>query len=173
MGQSVGYYSKHNKPVNNSTFKMKCMKKVQWKCMLTATLITMAISSCQKPADDAPAPACAVSMQGLAGNYKLSAMKYKATATAPEQDYLPLLEPCEIDDLLTLNANGTYTSRDAGMVCVPDNSGSGTWAVSGNTLTSDGIWNGTITSYNCRLLVFSLEGTTIPGDKLTFTMTKQ
>ena len=45
---------------------------------------------------------------------------------------------CEIDDVYTFNANNTYNLADAGTVCSPDGSTSGTWAISANKFIWDG-----------------------------------
>jgi len=40
-------------------------------------------------------------------------------------------------------------------------------------LTSDGVLNGTIASYDCKTMIYYTENVIKPGDKLTFTMVKQ
>ncbi len=45
--------------------------------------------------------------------------------------------PCVQDDLYTFHADGSYDYTDAGMVCSPDGTGTGTWAISNNSLIWD------------------------------------
>jgi hypothetical protein len=147
------------------------MKRKIMKSMLCIALLCGTLSGCKK--DKNEQPSCATTREGLAGTYRLTALKYKMSASAPEQDFLQYLDACERDDLVTLNANGSYTYQDAGTVCSPSGNDSGTWSVSGSTLTSDGMINGTISSYDCRTLVYHLDNILVPGDTYIFTMVKQ
>ncbi|MBL7708585.1 MAG: hypothetical protein JNJ86_05910 [Chitinophagaceae bacterium] len=138
-------------------------------------LFTMAfvfgITSCQKnrSQDDS----CARTTAGLAGTYKLTALKYKAGNDSPELDYMLLREVCENDDLIVLEANGTYRYNDLGLVCSPDGSSIGTWSVAGNVIISDGIVSGTIQSFDCHFLTVYSADFIIPGDRITLTIEKQ
>jgi len=127
--------------------------------------------SCKK--EESSTSKCAISMAGLSGSYKLTALQYRSGATATPMDYLPYIDDCEKDDLVTLKSNGTYDSNDEGTVCTPEKELNGSWQVKGNVLTSDGIFNGTITSYDCKTLVFYIDNSMVAGDRLTFTMVKQ
>jgi hypothetical protein len=140
------------------------------KTILLLAFFSLVFISCRK---DPPPATCTTNVASLSGTYKLTSLKYKATASSTEQDYLVLMDACERDDLVTLNSNGTYTYTDAGTVCSPNGSDNGTWSLSGNTINSDGVVDGTIQNFDCATLVFYAEGIYIPGDRLTFTMTKQ
>lgn len=134
------------------------------------SILLLAVS-CQK---EAQAPVdCPQTVAAIAGTYKLTALKYKASASSAEQDYLLLKEPCELDDIISLNANGTYNYQDAGISCSPDGTDSGTWSISGNTIISDGIVSGTIQSFDCRNLIAYSNDVIIPGDRITLTIEKQ
>lgn len=126
--------------------------------------------SCKKERDE---NACALTTNNLSGTYLVTSLKYKPTSTSPEQDYLLLMPACSKDNLLQLKSDGTYRYIDQGIVCTPEDSGNGTWNVTGNQLESDGSLNGTIASYDCKVLVYYLEDTFTDGDRLTFTITKQ
>lgn len=144
------------------------------KMLRTAICLTLSISllmACKKEKKEENT--CTANQQGIAGTYRLTALKYKMSATSPEQDYLIYLDACERDDLITLNANGTYSYQDAGTSCSPSNNDSGTWSVNGNTISSDGMVNGTITSFDCRTLVYHVDNTLVTGDSYIFTMVKQ
>jgi hypothetical protein len=116
---------------------------------------------------------CSISMASVAGTYKLTALTYKAGSSDPEVDYLAFMDDCEKDDLTTLNANGTYNYNDAGTKCSPDGTNTGTWSLKGNQLTSDGSIGGTISSFDCKKLVFYVADIYKSADKLVFTMVKQ
>lgn len=97
------------------------------KNILFLFLVTVSISGCSKSENSAQAT---VTMQSLAGNYKITA------ATVGGIDILSTyLMPCQADDVYTLNADGTYAIADAGTVCTPTSATSGTWSLSGNTIT--------------------------------------
>jgi len=140
------------------------------------TLMVIAVSSsillaCKKEKDNTPG--CPVTMEGLSGAYKLTALQYKASASAASQDYLSFMDDCEKDNILTLKNDGTYKSDDAGTVCEPAEVSQGTWTLKGKTLISDGTLNGTVASYDCKTLVYYIDNAIAPGDKLTYTLEKQ
>jgi len=141
----------------------------------TWALIAMALGnlffSCKK--EDSKPAGCSINMTSLAGSYKLTALQYKSDASAVPVDYLQFMDDCEKDDILVLKDDGTYVSNDLGTVCTPAEDTEGTWLVKGNTLTSDGVLNGTIASYDCKTMIYYTENAIRPGDRLTFTMVKQ
>ena len=134
--------------------------------VLFAAVITV---SCQKEVKND----CATNMQNLAGTYKLTALKYKANASANEQDYLVYKDDCEKDDLIVLKSDGTFDYQDAGTSCTPNQNDHGNWLLTGNTITSDGMLDGIITSFDCKTLVLYSPDIFVGGDKMIFTMTKQ
>jgi len=146
------------------------MKKVTTAFTLVALLTCGTLFSCNKNPD---VPTCEVTVANLSGSYKLSALQYKSSASAAPVDYLATMDDCEKDNILTLKSDGSYHSDDAGTVCSPNESGDGTWQLKGNTLTSDGTLNGTIDSYDCKILVYHIDNALKTGDRLTFTMVKQ
>lgn len=147
------------------------MKKVITLSLLFIVLGSIVMSGCQKPA--AEQPACTTTLSGLAGTYRLTALKYKVNAHAAEQDFLQYLDACERDDLIRLNDNGTYVHEDAGTSCSPSGNENGSWSLNGNVLTSDDYMNGIISSYDCRTLVFYIDNMIVAGDRYIFTMVKQ
>jgi hypothetical protein len=135
------------------------MKKI----LLLATFGIFVMSSCNKDDDN-----CETNVTTVSGTYKLTSLKYKASGQ-PEVDLFAFMDACEKDDLTVLNANGTYAYQDAGTACDPNGSFSGTWSMSGSTITVDGD-TGTLQSFDCSTLVFYVEDA---GDRLTFTYVKQ
>lgn len=141
------------------------------KWALIATALVSIFFSCKK--EKSSTSECSISMTGISGSYKLTALQYKPDANSAPLDYFSYMDDCEKDDIITLNSNGAYNYNDAGTVCTPQEDLNGTWVLNGNTLVSDGIFNGTISSYDCKTLVFYTENSIVKGDRLTFTMMKQ
>ena len=97
------------------------------KNLLFFLLTAISISGCSKNESATKDP---ITMQSLAGNYKITA------ATVSGIDILSTyLEACKADDIYTLNADGTYTIADAGTACTPTSATSGTWTLSGDQIT--------------------------------------
>ena len=147
------------------------MSTVKLKLALVILLAGSIIFSCKK--DKSSGEECKISTTSLSGTYKLSSLKYKVNKSVAEQDFLASMDDCEKDDLIILNSNGTYDHLDVGTTCLPLNNDNGSWAVNGHTLTSDGDFNGTITSFDCKTIVYYIENIFTPGDRLVFTMVKQ
>jgi Lipocalin-like domain len=147
------------------------MNKLQIKLSLTIIALSSVLFSCKK--EDTATPPCGISVQNLSGSYKLTALKYKLTPAAPEVDFFSLLDDCEKDDQLILNANGTYQFKDLGITCLPDGNENGTWKLNGTTVTSDGILEGTISSFDCKTLVFYNDNYNVAGDRAIITLVKQ
>jgi hypothetical protein len=141
------------------------------KLALATLLISSIIFSCKK--EKTNEGGCKISMSSLSGTYKLTSLTYKPNPSADGQDFLAYMNDCEKDDLIVLKQDGTYDYQDAGNICTPDNSSNGEWAVHGNILTSDGLFNGTISSFDCKTMVYNLDGIYVKGDRLVFVMTKQ
>jgi len=141
------------------------MKKLSLLLLLPALFF-----ACKKD----PKTSCTKDVSSISGSYKVTGYAYKASASSPEQDYYNIIfsEACERDDILTLNSNGNWTLKDAGVVCSPSGDDNGIWSLSGNTLSTDGD-PATIESYDCKSLVLSTTDVNITGDKLKITLTKQ
>jgi Lipocalin-like domain len=149
------------------------MNRSTIKLTLAALLLGSTFMACKKDTvKDEPQP-CTISMQSLAGSYKLTALQYKQNNNAAGVDYLVFMDACEKDDLVVLNANGTYNYKDMGVVCLPSQDDAGTWSVTGSTLSSDGVMDGTISSFDCKTLVYYAKDVYTAGDRLIFTMVKQ
>ena len=131
----------------------------------------IAFFACKK--EKADTPGCPVTMENIAGSYKLTALQYRLNPNAAPADYLAYLDTCEKDNIINLKSDGTYQEDDAGAVCVPSGTTLGTWALHGDTLSSDGTVNGTISSFDCKKLVFYVDNALKQGDRLTYTMEKQ
>jgi uncharacterized lipoprotein YehR (DUF1307 family) len=141
------------------------MKKI----MVSAAILVTSVISCKKKDS---APTCTTNMASIAGSYKTLSIKYKANNSSPEQDFFALLDACEKDDIVKLNANGSADYQDAGIPCTPNSSYTSTWSLNGNSITMDGT-QGTIQLFDCKKLVVTASGALIPGDIFTVTYERQ
>lgn len=141
------------------------MKKI-----IITSLVFALLISCKKNSDKK----CNLDTASVTGSYKITAATYKATPTGSETDYYATLFPdaCERDDIITLNANGAYTFNDAGVKCTPPGDDTGTWSLSGNTITIDGS-PANVDNFNCSTLTLSESNIFIAGDKLILVLTRQ
>lgn len=134
-------------------------------------LISALILSCKK--DDKKQQSCSLDMASIAGTYKITTYMYQTSPTSPPQDFTDVFLPnaCERDDSVTLNVNGQYIYKDAGMVCSPPRDTTGTWSLTGATLILDGTVT-TVKSFNCQTLVLSNTNVSQPGDELDITFVR-
>jgi len=129
--------------------------------------------SCSKDDNNKPAT-CTTSMANIAGNYKITAVTYKASASSAEADYMNILFPdaCDRDNVYTFKTDGTYQIADAGQVCSPSGNDNGTWSLTGSNLQIDGD-PVVLESFDCKVLVIVNTDTQLTGDKLKLTLTRQ
>lgn len=107
-------------------------------------------SSCKKSGGD-DNDDCDITVANVAGKYKLVAAKYINGTT--ETDALHIIyDDCELDDINELKADKTFVYTDAGTVCSPGGSTSGTWDISGSTLILNSGFS-EIVSFDCTNLV--------------------
>lgn len=124
------------------------MKKIIFSFVVFISL-SLLFSSCKKSNDDRD---CEITEANIAGIYKLSAaVRIQGSV---ETDVLHVLyNDCELDDTNELKTNNTFVYTDAGVVCSPSGSETGTWSISGNTLILNGVSLTTIVSYDCSKMV--------------------
>ncbi|MDZ4794068.1 MAG: lipocalin family protein [Bacteroidota bacterium] len=140
------------------------MKKIIYSAIITAFFVT----ACKKD------PECTTSTSTLSAAYKITSVRYQMTPALAESDYFNLLfpDPCDRDNLYTFKENGSYTITDAGTICSPSGDDSGTWSLTGTTMTVDGD-PVAIESFDCKTLVLVNTDTQVAGDKLKLILTKQ
>ena len=139
------------------------------KLFIIASALLVAFSSCKK---DDPAPTCNLDNNGILGSYKITSILYKANTATPEVDIFALYDGCQKDDILTMLSNGTYTITEGATTCTPTNADSGTWSLSGSTLTLDGTDPGTVSNFSCS--GFTLTQTfAATGETTKITLVKQ
>ncbi len=136
--------------------------------LLIAAVLTF--SSCKKKDKISN---CNLTEANLAGSYKVESIKYKSSPSSQEVDGTSIvLDPCEIDDIITFNPNHTLIHTDEGTQCAPPSDDNGSWSLSGSTLNFDGTLQ-TIDTFDCNGFIISETDYKIPGDKVTITLKKQ
>lgn len=132
------------------------------------------IVSCKKNDNDSPQP-CPVQQSTVAGRYVITAIKYKASASAAEQDVFSGLDSCQRDDVYQLMADSTVIIGTGATVCPgpPPPGGITVWYVTadGKQFSFDEIYD--IVSFDCTTLVVNKKDYNVPGDSRTVTMAKQ
>lgn len=139
------------------------------KSLFVVTMAMSALLSCKKDENKN----CNKTLTGLAGTYILLSAEYKLNATSTPIDLKAAMDACEKDDQVTLKSDGTWIYMDAGTVCSPAGNDNGTWSISGDVITSDGVVSGRIQQYDCDKLVCVTQNVTIPGDQITQVLKKQ
>jgi len=137
------------------------MKKLSFACLPLLLLFV----SCKKEK-----ASCDLSSTNIVGSYKATAVTYKATPSSTPVDMLAFADACEKDDIIILNANGTFTYQDAGVKCDPTGDDAGSWSLNSNVLTVDGE-AAAVTSFDCSSMVLTF--TDSDGGVITETLTKQ
>lgn len=140
--------------------------------LLCIGIIALAFTACKKDDDD---KSCAVTTTTLAGTYYLESMVYRLPNGFEENVTANFVENCEMDDTYELEAGGTATYNDAGVECSVNGDETGTWALSGNTVTltvGAFLGSGQVESFNCKKLVVVSTNVQTSGDKLTYTLIK-
>lgn len=137
--------------------------------MLIAICIMALLASCKKDAET-----CTLSTSAVSATYEITAVRYKASPSSSEVDYYNQFfpDPCQRDDRITLNSNGTYIMTDAGVACTPPGDDNGTWSLSGNTMTIDGEATN-VDNFNCSTLTISISDVNTPGDRLILVLTRR
>ena len=139
---------------------------------ILTTFIILLSTACSK--DPVEPVSCEANSASIVGAYKITAVKYKASPSAAEIDYMNTLFPdaCERDDIYTFYHNGTYTIKDAGSVCSPSGDDNGTWSLNNKIMTIDGDPT-LLEKFDCKVMVIMNSGIEVSGDELRLTLTKQ
>ena len=116
------------------------MKKL---LILSTAIFALMATSCKKDTET-----CTLSSSSIAGAYKIASILYKADAQTPAVDQVTLMDPCEKDDIISFNANGTWTLTEGATSCNPANSDNGNWSFVGSVFSLDGD-SFTISNFSC------------------------
>ena len=107
------------------------MKKI----LLSASVLTLLLSSCKK--DNAQNDSKAVTKENIIGDYKLTGLTTETSGF--KMDVLAQMEPCQRDDEYHFKAGDVYDYVDAGTQCDVNGDGTGSWTLSGDVMTLDGM----------------------------------
>lgn len=141
---------------------------------LLALAIVVAMASCKKSSSNKNN--CTINTASLAGTYKITAQKYKTSASAPEIDLFSSMLACQKDDTYKLNDNGSFDITDAGVNCgiPPAPPSLNGWEInSAGSILEMGDETFTVKSFDCTNLVLTQANVTAAGDELITTYTKQ
>lgn len=116
------------------------------KLFIPVFILSLFALSCKKEGNN---NTCTTSVASISGSYKINSLVYKASATSADVDYLATFDPCQKDDIIRFNTNGTADYQDVGAICSPNGSNTITWSLNGNSITIDGE-TGTIQSFDCQ-----------------------
>lgn len=147
------------------------MKKIILSALVIA--VSVAFVSCKKDKKET----CSLSASSIVGTYKVTSVKYKATAASAEQEIFTddtWFDACERDDTYAFDATNVLTYTDAGVSCGGGGSFNTTWSLSGNTLTLTGFGAaGTVSDFNCSSMKLTVNEFDVPGDVAVFTFARQ
>lgn len=116
-----------------------------------AVLFLLSFSSCKKTEH------CEKDDSHFTGNWRFTSF---VVENGPQP--VELMKSCNNDDVVTFNADHTYTWDDKTSVCSPSVSHSGTWELKNGLLYVDAV-DYTITGFDCQTLLLSkmnYQGTT-------------
>ena len=144
------------------------MKKIIFILSITAIIV-----SCKK--SETPADTCTVSNTTIVGTYTLTALKYKASSTAAEDDLFSGLAGCEKDDTYELKTDGSVVVDGGADICggPPPPGAITSWSLTADnkTLLLDDEY--TISSFDCTTLVLTKKDSRVPGDTKKVTYVKK
>ncbi|HOZ77990.1 MAG TPA: hypothetical protein PLY34_08325 [Ferruginibacter sp.] len=132
------------------------------------------VFSCKKDTTNVT-EGCPIQQSTVAGRYVITAIKYKASSSAAEQDTYASMDACLKDDTYELRDDSTVIVGDSTNICPgPPPPGSITlWYLSpdGKQFTLDALYD--VVSFDCTNLVVTQKDYFIAGDTRTVTYSKQ
>jgi hypothetical protein len=141
------------------SFKKCIMKKL----FILVSVFLFLSTACKKSSSSGTT--CDKTVAGIAGDYGVTKIQ---SSLLGDITNTVLPDPCDRDDKVQLKADKTVNLVDAGTVCSPANTGSGSWDVVSGKITISApflpiaITNATITSYDCHTLVITADVPSVP-----------
>jgi hypothetical protein len=133
-----------------------------------------AFLACKKSSTDTTT-SLDVTIANIAGTYKITAATSSIGGTSIDvYNNASVFPACSKDDIYVFNSNGTYTITDAGVVCSPSNTISGSYSVNtaAKTITV-GTQTYTVVSLTSTNVVLTQNNFMNSGFPVTATYTKQ
>ena len=148
------------------SLKLNSMKKI----LLLSSLFALAFVGCKK-SSSSDNNSCTLSASSIVGSYKITSVIISTQGQNIEIfNNDAFYDPCERDDIYTVNANGTYAISEGATSCSPSGAETGNWTLNGSSFTY-GTETATISEFTCSS--FKLTSSTMTGESYTITMTKQ
>ena len=139
---------------------------------LVPAVLLLLFTACKKD----KSASCDKTVAAIAGTYTV--VKLEVGIGGAFTDVTNQLEPCQTDDKLTLNADGTSSYQDLGLACDPPENSTGTWSIdgSGKMTIDDGsnadVSMADINSFDCSTLVLTTSDVSAPGYEFRLTIRK-
>src|SRR5215210_1788918 len=94
--------------------------------MFVSAVLLCILVSCKK--QDDTKTNCDRTVASIAGTYSI--VKFELGTNGVFEDATGLVDSCDLDDKISLNADGTTVFQDLGIVCTPPENSRGTWSIS-------------------------------------------
>ncbi len=132
------------------------------KTLFSAGIFLLFITGCKKE------DPCNLTVDSLAGSYKLTGLMYKPAPSLSEQNLFTDMEECRRDNIFIFNSDKTFIHQDIGTTCLPSETEQSAWDLDGTTLTIDNMVSN-VTSFDCNTMQTTTTNYNIPGDLLIAT----
>ena len=141
------------------------------KTIFAVSMLSLVFVSCKKDKDEEVTP----TKENLTASYRVTAMTANGiNIFNNSNEAVNMFDACERDDVYTLKADMTGLVTDAGTQCSPPSSGTGTWSLTGTTISIVDLTyvdiSGTIKSWNGKTLVVEDNS---QGGTISVTLEKQ
>ena len=141
------------------------MKKI----LSIAIVAIVAFTGCKKSSNDSNS--CALSASSIVGTYKITSVVLSTQGQTLEIfNNDAFYDPCQRDNIYTINGNGTFSVTEGATSCNPPGDETGTWTLDGSTFTYAGQVT-TVSEFTCSS--FKLTSTPMAGESYIITMTRQ
>lgn len=156
--------------LNQTTFFTKIFTVMKKILMLLAMAVSFA--ACKKSNDN-----CSLSASAIVGDWKLTAVNYKATPSSTEVNIFnddSWYSACDRDNIFRFRADNSYSYVDTGTVCGSGGDGydDGTWVLSGNAFVWDG-YQDTVSSFSCNSMTITEHDYDVSGDVAKYVFTRK
>ena len=143
------------------------MKKI-----LLLLALSASFAACKKSGGS-----CSLSAAAMVGDWKLTAINYKATPTSAEVNIFnddSWYNACDRDNIFRFRADNTYSFVDTGIVCSGGGDGydDGAWQLIGNAILWDG-YQDTVSSFSCNSMTISEHDYDVATDVAKYVFTRK
>jgi hypothetical protein len=137
------------------------MKKIFSQTVMFALFGGIILSGCKKDSNENNFGGnCELTLENLAGTYKVTAAVYKASANAQWEDEYATWDDCEKDDTYTFTTGSQMTMTDAGQQCNPPGGETHSFFLDGNEIQIGGQETYEFRQFGCNGFQVSQKGLT-------------